>query len=550
MTISIPLLRGAMLATVLLFGSAAAHDGHDHGEAAKTSLAVGAKPRVEAASGPFELVGLLQGSELAIYLDQSESNAPVLGASVTVETPDGPARAAVQDDAYHLPAPWAKPGAHDLMFTVSLGESTEVLTGTLVVSTAAAPETLASTIARGTADLRGAGSILLAVIAAFAGGFLVARARQRKVSEALAFLPFVLVLLASPHPLPAHESEDHGQAPAPGLRGETAHRLDDGTLFVPKPVQRLLAIRTMVASEAGHRKRIDMPGRVIPDPGASGFVQASVSGRLSAPQSGFPKLGTRVAAGDVLAFVTPPFQAIDVSDMRQKAGELEQQISIVERRIARYETLIKTGAVTQVALDDAQLELKGLKERRISLDKVRGEPERLVAPVSGVIAASNAVAGQIAETNAIVFQIVDPARLWVEALTFSSLPDAQEATALTGDGRSLDLTFEGAGLTDRSQAIPVHFSIKGESKGLRVGQLVTVLAPTGEEIRGLAVPRASVLRTGNGQTVVFVHTGAERFEHRLVRAEPLDAASVLILNGLQPGARVVTQGAELLNQVR
>ena len=52
-------------------------------------------------------------------------------------------------------------------------------------------------------------------------------------------------------------------------------------------------------------------------------------------------------AGDVLAFVTPPFQAIDVSDMRQKAGELDQQISIVERRIARYETLAKTGAVTK-----------------------------------------------------------------------------------------------------------------------------------------------------------------------------------------------------------
>ena len=49
----------------------------------------------------------------------------------------------------------------------------------------------------------------------------------------------------------------------------------------------------------------------------------------------------------MLAFVTPPFQAIDVSDMRQKAGELDQQINIVERRIARYELLAKTGAVAE-----------------------------------------------------------------------------------------------------------------------------------------------------------------------------------------------------------
>ena len=116
-------------------------------------------------------------------------------------------------------------------------------------------------------------------------------------------------------------------------------------------------------------------------------MQASVSGRLSPPEGGFPRLGTQVKAGEVLAFVTPPFQAIDVSDMRQKAGELDQQIDIVARRVARYEPLAKTGVVNKVALDDAVAELNGLRDRRASLDKIRGESERLIAPVSGVIAA-------------------------------------------------------------------------------------------------------------------------------------------------------------------
>jgi RND family efflux transporter MFP subunit len=333
-------------------------------------------------------------------------------------------------------------------------------------------------------------------------------------------------------------------------QGEIAQRLSDGTLFVPKPMQRILAIRTTLTQAAIHRKTLELPGRIIPDPNASGFVQASVSGRLSAPLGGFPKLGTIVKAGDVLALVTPPFQAIDVSDMRQKGGELDQQINIVERRIARYESLAKTGAVPKVTLDEAILELRGLRERRAFLDKTRGEPERLIAPVSGVIAAANAVAGQIAETNAVVFQIVDPARLWVEALTFSLLPDAQPATGRTGEGHKLALSFQGAGLTDRSQAIPVHFAIEGDQKGLRVGQLVTVLAPTGEQTQGLAVPRTSVLRGANGQTMLFEHTAAERFEPRIVRVEPLDAERVLVLDGLAAGRRVVVQGAELLNQIR
>ena len=358
-------------------------------------------------------------------------------------------------------------------------------------------------------------------------------------------------LLLAPGLANAHEGRDHDPAQTSAQpTGEIAQRLPDGTLFVPKPVQRILAIRTAFTQVSTYRKTLELPGRIIPDPNASGFVQASVSGRLSPSQGGFPKLGTPVKAGDVLALVTPPFQAIDVSDMRQKAGELDQQISIVEKRIARYEALAKTGAVAKVSLDEAVLELKGLKERRAALDRTRGEPERLLAPVSGLIAAANAVSGQIAETNAVVFQIVDPARLWIEALTFNLPPEALPATARTGDGRTLELTFQGAGLTDRSQAIPVHFAVEGDTRGLRVGQLVTVHASTGKEVQGLAVPRTSILRAANGQTIVFEHTTPERFEPRIVRVESLDAERAMVLDGLEPGKRVVVQGAELLNQIR
>jgi hypothetical protein len=35
-----------------------------------------------------------------------------------------------------------------------------------------------------------------------------------------------------------------------------------------------------------------------------------------------------------------------------------------------------------------------------------------------------------------------------------------------------------------------------------------------------------------------------------VRTEALDGARVLVVAGLKPGQRIVTQGAELLNQVR
>lgn len=84
-------------------------------------------------------------------------------------------------------------------------------------------------------------------------------------------------------------------------------------------------------------------------------------------------LGSRVEKGDLLAYVTPPLQAIDASDIRQKEGELLQQISIVERRVARFEQLIKTEAISRTQLEEARLELKGLLERRAALEQSRRE---------------------------------------------------------------------------------------------------------------------------------------------------------------------------------
>lgn len=541
------LLRAAAIAISLLGATASAHEGHDHGDAAKSANPGRVTPRLEAMSGPFELVALLRGGDLVVYLDDRDTNSPIADAAITVETPSGPDTANPADGIYRLVAPWAKPGTHHLIFTVTRGDAVEVLTGTLAIAADAAATPAAAWTSLSLALASGRTGIAITVIGAFLVGWLAASVRGRKgrLANILAASLFVFAS-QSTH---AHDGHDHGREdvlPA----GDVPQRMTDGTLFVPKPVQRILAIRTVVAQTSVHRKVFELPGRIIPDPGSSGFVQASVSGRLSPPEKGFPKLGTSVKAGDVLAFVTPPLQAIDVSDMRQKAGELDQQISIVEKRIVRYEVLNRTGTVTKVALDEAVLELKGLKERRLALDKTRGEPERLLAPVSGTIAAANATAGQIAETNAVVFQIIDPACLWVEALTFSLIPAEHAASARTADGRSLSLSFQGAGLTDRSQAIPVHFSVTGETRGLRVGQLVTVFAATGEEAHGIAIPRTAILRTVNGQIILFEHTAAERFEPRIVRVEPLDAERVLVLDGIKPGARVTAQGSELLNQIR
>jgi len=536
----------AVSAALLLLaaGQVSAHEGHEH-EPAPPPARMAA--RGEAQSDAFELVAVAEGNAIAIYLDRFTSNEPVGRAEIEIETPAGPVTARAEaGDVFRIAAPWLeKPGKYDLIVTVTTDRDSDVLPVTLEIPDPATDGSAATTSERSRQLVLLAGATAAGFGLAI-GLMAIGRRRSRTATTAL-----IATLLMVPGAV-AHEGEEHTGAAAPTqpIGRDLSQRLPDGSVFVPKATQRILAIRTAMTADGRFQRAIELPGRIIPDRNASGLVQASTGGRLSPPPGGFARLGTRVSAGDVLAYVTPPMQAIDVSDMQQRQGELDQQISIVERRVIRYEPLVQSGAVTRVQLDEARLELQGLKDRRAALDRVRREPEALIAPVDGVIADGTPVAGQMAQPNTVVFQIVDPARLWVEALSFDALAAATIATAQTAQGHTLALTYRGSGFSDRNQSIPVHFAIDSDVSRVRVGQFVTVFASTGEELRGIALPRAAVVRSANGQDLVYEHVSAERFQPRPVRIEPLDGERVLIAAGITADKRIVVQGAELIDQVR
>ena len=556
----------ALVALALQGMPALAHEGHDHGEAPPVVAELG--PRAEAVSACYELLAVPRGDHLMLYLDGFRSNAPVADAKLAVETPDGRAEAQPQGDgSYRLPAPWLARGGHnDLVVTVSGGDGKDTLTLDLdlpepAAASAQTPHDDHSLLEELREHLGGRLPVGTA-----AGGFLLGLAtlglaRAGRRLPALAVLAATLALLIGGTAFAhegghddEHEHTPHSSTPAaltdpaaPVI--ERARLLPDGSIFVPKATQHLLGLRTVMTEMADHARMIELPGRVIADPNASGVVQSSVGGRLAPPPGGFPELGARVKRGDVLAVVTPPVQAVDVSDMRQTQGNLDQQIAILARRVARYERLAISSAVPQFQLDDAKAELSGLKDRRAALDTARRDPETLVAPVDGVVAERAALAGQLAPAGTLVFRIVDPQRLYVEALSFQAVDPGKAASARLPGGAALKLAYRGEGMAERNQAVPVQFAVLDGADALRLGQFVTVQVPVQGRAAGLALPRAGVIRSESG-TTVFEHVSAERFAPRAVRVEPLDAERVIVGGGLAPGKRIVTQGAELIDQVR
>ena len=80
------MLRNSFAATALaLVGAvASAGEGHDHGDEAPGAASGPASPRFTAASELFELVGVIDGKRLTVYLDHAATNQPIAPISAHV----------------------------------------------------------------------------------------------------------------------------------------------------------------------------------------------------------------------------------------------------------------------------------------------------------------------------------------------------------------------------------------------------------------------------------------------------------------------------------
>lgn len=556
----------ALIAVSFSSTGAWAHGGEDHSHDEKPVAETSANPRIEATSEIFEIVGIPTGAgdgKLVLYLHDFWSNAPVPKATIEVTAGDATTKATERQGLYELDAPWVKtPGRYNLTFAVTAGEASDLLIGSLTIPAAPAPadqhNSLWDHIAPELPQLAPIPTwlpasalvltLLLAVLAFTSSGTM------RRAGLVLASIAGMSSLAAA-----MLLNGSTGGATEAGTAildlPDSARRSEDGAIFVPKATQRLLevaTVRTTTASAA--QKTVRLIGQVIPDPNKSGLVQALLPGRIGAPEGGFRAIGSHVKVGDILGYLVPSVQLVDQSDIRQTTGDLDRQIALAEAKLRRIEPL-KGNVVPEGQVIDARIELDGLRKRRAEI-KPAAEREALIAPADGVIAQANAVSGQVVEAQTLLFQIVDPDSLWVEALAF----DAAAATGIeknnkgaigtTADGRKVELGFVGRGLTLRQQAVPLRFQIKGSNPGLSIGEPVTVHAPVDEPIAAIPLPRSSVVQSGSGQSVVWAHTGPERFEQRIVASEPIDADRIGITAGLEPDTRVVVRGAELINQVR
>lgn len=132
--------RALFLATVIALPAWAggdASDGHSHAGSAPAPVPVTASaPRAVAATEDFEVVAILEGKHLVVYVDRFASNEPVGKAKVEIEgaglkgfAGEAAPGTYVMDLAAALP-----PAKHALTISIEAGDSADLLSATLDTS--------------------------------------------------------------------------------------------------------------------------------------------------------------------------------------------------------------------------------------------------------------------------------------------------------------------------------------------------------------------------------------------------------------------------------
>lgn len=126
------LLAAILVAALLAAPPARAGEGHDHGAAAPAAGGE-ALPRFTAESELFELVGVLSGQQVTLYLDRYADNSPVRDAQIELDIGGTTFKAEAHGDGeYEVLLPEApKPGVLPITATVTAGKEADLLAGEL-----------------------------------------------------------------------------------------------------------------------------------------------------------------------------------------------------------------------------------------------------------------------------------------------------------------------------------------------------------------------------------------------------------------------------------
>jgi RND family efflux transporter MFP subunit len=334
-----------------------------------------------------------------------------------------------------------------------------------------------------------------------------------------------------------------------------------------KEQQWTLEFGTAPAEVRRLRQSLVVPAVVRPRPGGEAILAAPVPGRID-PASTVPVPGTMVRAGEVVARIIPRSDDLrDAAALRAALVEAEQDHGLAVRERDRAERLVEAEALPARRLDEARAALAAA-ESRLSAAKERwsrfeavsqsgagglaGDAFAVRAPFGGVVSEVGFAPGATVEENEVLARVVDPDRVHVVGAvpetSASELGDVEGGELTLGGDSPIALSRPlsvGRVVEPVARTTEVRFALDNRSTRLPVGRSARLRLFVGAEVSGTAIPESAIVDDA-GRPVAFVQTAGESFERRPVRLGAREGGWVLVLEGVEPGERVVSRGAYLV----
>ncbi len=367
-------------------------------------------------------------------------------------------------------------------------------------------------------------------------------------------LGYLAVLLAAVAASGCDNAAITQQLPQPKIDGESV-------VFAPGSPQ-LASLASEAAVERDAAAAV-INGRLTWNEDKTVRIYTPFAGRVSRILA---QPGDRVQQGQTLAVIASPDFGQAQADARRAQGDY----ALAQQNIARIKDLYQHGVAAAKDLNTAEADYaraeSELKRTRARLKLYGGGSEidqtyALKSPLTGVVVEKNINPGQELRPDQMgagvpaLFVITDPAHLWVlldaaekdlphlkAGMTIKirvpAYPDATFGARITAITDFLDPT---------TRTIKVRAALENSKRQLK-GEMFVTAALNGNTGKVLQVPLRAVFFQG-GRHLVFVDQGNGKFVRQEVKIGDAYDSNMTISSGLNPGQKVVTEGALLLQQM-
>jgi membrane fusion protein, heavy metal efflux system len=288
----------------------------------------------------------------------------------------------------------------------------------------------------------------------------------------------------------------------------------------------------------------------------------------------YAKVGDEAKKGQTLFTIDSPDLLNADSNLIAAAGVLD----LTTRNLERMKVLYQSRAVSQHDLEQAisdqqtaegalragrdAVRIFGKSEAEIEMivKERRADPTLIVSsPISGRVTARVAAPGLFIQpgTAPAPFTVADISTMWMLAnvaesdVPFIRVGQEVRVSVVAYPGK----VFEGRVTSMDSMVDPtthrmlIRSTIDDPNHELRSNMFANFVIRTGDSMRSLAIPLSGVVREGDGTMTTWVTSDRRRFTQRILKIGMQKDGFRQILDGLQPGELIATDGAVFLSNM-